>query len=98
MVIKEALEEFGTALWMDSGNIAMKGRFTLHKIRKLAALPTGFYSAVSRGSLWYVPHLPLARAPSLALKHTRAPREQCRHCRLRAHCRTPRLRCRVKSL
>ena len=55
VLIKEALEEYETVLWMDSGNLAMSGRFTASKILK-ATGSTGFFSAVSRGSLWQWSH------------------------------------------
>jgi hypothetical protein len=49
---EQAVDEFGAAVWMDAGNLAMPGRFTAAQLQDPAVMgAAGFFSAISRGSI-----------------------------------------------
>ena len=60
MIIREVVDEFGEALWVDSGNKAMPGRpgwrLDMNFIREKLIGPTGFYSPKSPQSPFHWVH------------------------------------------
>eukprot|EP00040_Diaphanoeca_grandis_P027242 m.154606 g.154606 ORF g.154606 m.154606 type:complete len:413 (-) comp30897_c0_seq1:270-1508(-) len=57
VIIKEVVDEYQTALWLDSGAVMMKGRNISSLFERITR--TGFYSAVSRGSIFMFVHVGL---------------------------------------
>eukprot|EP00039_Didymoeca_costata_P011378 m.159535 g.159535 ORF g.159535 m.159535 type:complete len:358 (+) comp15155_c0_seq4:379-1452(+) len=47
LIIKEVVDEFGKALWMDSGNLALPGNFSLQTIESRYLAHHGFFSPQS---------------------------------------------------
>ena len=52
----QVVDEFGEALWIDSGNKAMEGKLDMKFIRNDLIGPTGFYSPKSQNTPFHWVH------------------------------------------
>lgn len=55
MIVKEVVDEFGAALWIDSGNLAT-ARLDMEHVRTHKIGETGFYSPKSLNTPWHWVH------------------------------------------